>query len=202
MNPLRSSVGPRGVAARRRPAAHRRPNTRLALAPLRPHRRRCEHSTAAVAGPVTAPTSPPVSPEFAPTAVPADARPCSTRTRHAARATTCLGARRWRRLVLVAELLVLALLITAAASPSALAAGPTVATNIADVFTNIRNWLMGILAGLALVFLTIGGVRYLLGSGDPGEVEKAKSAIKAAAIGFCLAALAPVILSILQGLVA
>jgi hypothetical protein len=159
-----------------------------------------------VSAPLIDPTSAPVSAEVASPALAPDTRASALATRPAARPTprlqTALGPRRWQRLVLIAELAILALLITAAASPSALAAGPAVATNISDVFTNIRNWLMGILAGLALVFLTIGGVRYLLGSGDPGEVEKAKSAIKAAAIGFCLAMLAPVILSILQGLVA
>jgi hypothetical protein len=69
------------------------------------------------------------------------------------------------------------------------------------VFTNIRNWLVGILAGLATVFLTIGGVRYLMASGDPGEVEKAKQAFKSAGWGYGLAALAPVIVEILKGIV-
>jgi type IV secretion system pilin len=74
-------------------------------------------------------------------------------------------------------------------------------TSVSDVFTNIRNWLVGILAGLATVFLTIGGVRYLMASGDPGEVEKAKQAFKSAGWGYGLAALAPVIVEILKGIV-
>jgi len=73
--------------------------------------------------------------------------------------------------------------------------------NIPTVINNTRNWLMGILTGLAVLFLTVGGVRYLMAGGDPGEVEKAKTAFKAAAIGFCLAVLAPVILAVLQSLV-
>ncbi|MFF7250463.1 pilin [Embleya sp. NPDC008237] len=73
--------------------------------------------------------------------------------------------------------------------------------NIPTVINNTRNWLMGILTALAILFLTIGGVRYLMAGGDPGEVEKAKTAFKAAAIGFCLAVLAPVILAVLQGIV-
>lgn len=74
-------------------------------------------------------------------------------------------------------------------------------TSVSTVFTNIRNWLVGILAGLATVFLTIGGVRYLMASGDPGEVEKAKQAFKSAGWGYGLAALAPVIVEILKGIV-
>ncbi|GAA4890552.1 pilin [Saccharopolyspora cebuensis] len=70
-----------------------------------------------------------------------------------------------------------------------------------QVLTNIRNWIMGMLALVATVFLTIGGVRYLLANGDPGEVEKAKSAFRNAAFGYMLAALAPVIVDILRGLV-
>jgi type IV secretion system pilin len=75
------------------------------------------------------------------------------------------------------------------------------ANSIPTVIDNTRNWIMGILTGLAVLFLTIGGVRYLMAGGDPGEIEKAKSAFKAAATGFALAVLAPVILAVLQGIV-
>ncbi len=73
--------------------------------------------------------------------------------------------------------------------------------SLEEVLNNIRNWVMGILALVATVFLTIGGVRYLLANGDPGEVEKAKSAFRNAAFGYLLAALAPVVVDILRGLV-
>jgi Type IV secretion system pilin len=52
-------------------------------------------------------------------------------------------------------------------------------------------WIIGILVGLATLFLTIGGVRYLMAGRDPGEVGKAKTALKSAAIGYGLAILAP-----------
>ncbi|WTX00306.1 pilin [Streptomycetaceae bacterium NBC_01309] len=70
--------------------------------------------------------------------------------------------------------------------------------SIPVVIENTRNWITGILAATATLFLTVGGLRYLLAGGDPGEVEKAKSALKAAAIGYMLAVLAPIILQILQ----
>ncbi|MBT2675734.1 hypothetical protein J7E95_34080 [Streptomyces sp. ISL-14] len=73
--------------------------------------------------------------------------------------------------------------------------------DIPTVITNLRNWIVGILAGLATLFLTFGGLRYLMAGGDPGEVEAAKRALKAAATGYSLAILAPVIMSVLQGIV-
>ena len=73
--------------------------------------------------------------------------------------------------------------------------------SVDQVLTNIRNWLMGILAMLATVFLTVGGVRRVVGGGDPGEHEKAKDCFKAAAIGYGLAALAPLVVSVLKGIV-
>jgi hypothetical protein len=69
------------------------------------------------------------------------------------------------------------------------------------VLTNIRNWLLGLLITLATLCLTIGGVRYLLAGGDPGEVEAAKRAIKSAAIGYALAVLAPAFVAVLRNLV-
>nr|WP_281377471.1 pilin [Amycolatopsis endophytica] len=102
--------------------------------------------------------------------------------------------------MLLAELVVLALLTSGAS-----ARGDTVvlalAGSVEEVLNNIRNWLMGILAGLATVFLTIGGVRRVFGGGDPGEQEKAKEAFKAAGIGYVLAALAPLVVEVLKGIV-
>jgi len=60
------------------------------------------------------------------------------------------------------------------------------------------KWLMGILAAVATLFLTIGGVRYVMAGGDPGEIEKAKGAFKSAGLGFALAALAPIVVGILK----
>jgi hypothetical protein len=75
------------------------------------------------------------------------------------------------------------------------------AASIATVIGNTTAWIVGILAGVATLFLTIGGLRYLMAGGDPGEVEKAKTALKSAAIGYGLAILAPVIVTVLKSLV-
>ena len=87
---------------------------------------------------------------------------------------------------------------------AALLSDPLSSWAVADipaVINNLRNWVVGILAGLATLFLTFGGLRYLMAGGDPGEVEAAKRALKAAAIGYGLAILAPVIVTVLQGIV-
>jgi type IV secretion system pilin len=75
------------------------------------------------------------------------------------------------------------------------------ANSVSAVFNNIRNWLIGILAGLATVFITVGGVRRLMAGGDPAEVEKSKQAFRNAGWGYGLAALAPLVVEILKGIV-
>ncbi|MGP3769733.1 pilin [Streptomyces sp. SDT5-1] len=100
--------------------------------------------------------------------------------------------------VLAVVLLVYATSAYAAADPSPALA---LAKSVNQVLNNIRNWIMGILAGLATVFLTVGGMRYVMAGGDPGEVEKAKTAFKSAGWGYGLAALAPLIVEILKGIV-
>ena len=82
-----------------------------------------------------------------------------------------------------------------------MASPPLAADSISQVLNNTTLWIVGILAGLATLFLTIGGVRYLMAGGDPAEVEKAKTALKSAAIGYALAILAPVIVTVLKSLV-
>ena len=87
--------------------------------------------------------------------------------------------------------------VVGAASPAAAATTPT----LTGVISNLTNWIVGILAGVATLFLTIGGLRYLTAGGDPGQVEKAKTALKSAAIGYALAILAPLIVSIVTSVV-
>ena len=80
------------------------------------------------------------------------------------------------------------------------ASPPLAADSISQVLNNTTLWIIGIL-GLATLMLTLGGVRYLMANGDPAEVEKAKTALRSAAIGYGLAILAPVIVTVLRSLV-
>jgi hypothetical protein len=105
-----------------------------------------------------------------------------------------------RKLVVLTGVAVVVLFVPASAAHADTVVH-ALAGSIDQVLTNIRNWVMGILAGLATVFLSIGGVRRVMGGGDPGEQEKAKECFKAAAIGYGLAALAPLVVTVLQGIV-
>ena len=68
------------------------------------------------------------------------------------------------------------------------------------ILGNATTWLVTILASVATLFLTIGGIRYVMAGGDPGEVEKAKGSFKSAILGYALAALAPIIVLIVKGI--
>ncbi|WP_219416942.1 pilin [Pseudonocardia nigra] len=110
--------------------------------------------------------------------------------------------RRTHRALVVAAVVAGSLLTTTAAASGA--DGRVVlaqAESVEQVLDNVRGWIVGILALLATVFLTIGGVRYILGGGDPGEIEKAKVAFRSACVGYALAVLAPLVVTVLQGIV-
>ncbi len=92
------------------------------------------------------------------------------------------------------------LLVVAAADPAA-AAAPPPPTSLDEVIGRITVWLVRLAAGLATLFLTYGGIRYLAAGGDPGSVEKAKVALRSAAFGYALALLAPLIVSVLSSFV-
>jgi hypothetical protein len=68
------------------------------------------------------------------------------------------------------------------------------------VVDNLRFWVTSIIGAVATLFLCIGGTRYLMAGGDPSEVERAKGALKSAGIGYGLALLAPILLTILNSI--
>lgn len=92
----------------------------------------------------------------------------------------------------------------AAVTVAVLTASPAYADpatqHLNQILDGATTWLMGILAAVATLFLTVGGVRYVMAGGDPGEVEKAKGSFKSAGIGYALAALAPIVVAILKGI--
>lgn len=75
------------------------------------------------------------------------------------------------------------------------------ANDLPTVVANLRNWLMGILAALATLFAVLAGVYWSTAGGDPTQVEKAKSALRNSLIGYGLAVLAPVLLTVVRGIV-
>ncbi len=78
--------------------------------------------------------------------------------------------------------------------------GPVLAADSVEaVVNNIRTWLVALLAAVATLFLTIGGLRLMWANGDPGEAEKGKAALKSAATGYALALLSPLIVTVVAG---
>jgi hypothetical protein len=177
---------------------------RLTRPPVRPHTDRRPASRRAGRGPVLgrreAPSRARLFTCAGARAQDHDTAPPPTRDAFSGRRFGGRHGRTPRRVLLLAELVVLALLAsgTTAHADTVVVA---IAGSVDEVLTNIRNWLMGILAALATAFLTIGGVRRVFGGGDPGEQEKAKEAFKAAGIGYTLAALAPLVVTVLKGIV-
>lgn len=98
-----------------------------------------------------------------------------------------------RRLIIAITFVLVAALLV----PQAADAAPS----LGQVVDNIRLWLIGLLVGLASLLLTVSGVRYLLSGGDPSQIERAKTALKAALCGYALAALAPVLVTVMQHIV-
>jgi hypothetical protein len=75
------------------------------------------------------------------------------------------------------------------------------ANSLPVVINNLRLQLMLLLAGIATLFLVLAGVYWATAGGDPAMVDKAKGALKNALVGYGLAVLAPVLLTLVQGVV-
>jgi Type IV secretion system pilin len=106
------------------------------------------------------------------------------------------GSAAWPRLLDLVGVVAAAVLLLLWLAPPAVAqaADPT----LGQVIDRLRTVLVGLLVGLATLLLTVGGVRYLLAGGDPGQVEKAKITLRSAAIGYGLAVLAPGLVRLLR----
>jgi hypothetical protein len=112
-------------------------------------------------------------------------------------------SRRILALAATAALTVFVVLTPAAAAFAGPVADPPVILAVNDlhgVIDGLRMWVIGFLAALATLFFVVGGVRYMTAGGDPSEIERAKASFKAAAVGYSLAVLAPVLLSALQSI--
>lgn len=105
-----------------------------------------------------------------------------------------------RTIYRIAAVATTTLAIVAGAGP-AYAAQPQIlaANDLPTIITNITTWIVGLLVGVATLFLTIGGLRRLAAGGDPTEIEKSNSAFKNALLGYALAVLAPILLAVVQG---
>jgi len=94
----------------------------------------------------------------------------------------------------------IALLLLYAGPAAAAPSPPPEVNDLGTVIDNTRFWVMGIIGAVATLFLCIGGARYVFASGDPAELERAKGSLKSAGIGYALALLAPVVMTILNSI--
>jgi hypothetical protein len=93
-----------------------------------------------------------------------------------------------------------------ATTPTAALAAPgggivLAANDLPTVISNLKTWIMGLLAAIATLFLVLAGVYWATAGGDPAQVDKAKAAFRNALIGYGMAVLAPIFLQVLQGIV-
>ena len=75
---------------------------------------------------------------------------------------------------------------------------PLTFDSVDGVVGSLLDNLRGIIAGIAVVFIVVGGVMYILSAGDETKMKTAKATITAAVIGFAIALAAPTFLKELR----
>lgn len=84
----------------------------------------------------------------------------------------------------------------------AVGAGLSTATNASDILVNVINWLLALVALLAMLALVWGGIMYIISLGDESRVGTAKKIILYAIIGIIIVLLSYVIISTVQSFLA
>ena len=111
---------------------------------------------------------------------------------------------RWRRAGRVAVPVAAVLLWVATPGvASADTGGPALlaVNDLPTVIGNTQRWILGLLLAVATLFAVLAGVYWATAGGDPAQVDKAKGALRNALVGYGLALLAPVLLSVVKGIV-
>lgn len=57
---------------------------------------------------------------------------------------------------------------------------------IKDIINDVINWLLGISAGLAVLFIIVGGIYYVTAAGDDSQIETGKKMITYAVLGLVI----------------
>jgi len=71
--------------------------------------------------------------------------------------------------------------------------------DLKDTVVNIIQWVLGILALVAVVMIIIGGFQWMTAAGNEEKIEKAKKVISAAVIGLIIVLLAWAIVIFVAG---
>lgn len=68
-----------------------------------------------------------------------------------------------------------------------------------NIFEIVLRVAIAVTAALSLLFITIGGFRYVLSQGDPGAISKAKGTIVYALVGLAIAIVAQALVTFVLG---
>ncbi len=69
---------------------------------------------------------------------------------------------------------------------AALPLEPITIKPMADIISGLNNALLALVAGLAILFLILGGIRYIKSWGDSDEMERAKKMVIFAVLGLVI----------------
>lgn len=92
-------------------------------------------------------------------------------------------------------------LLAAGIAKAAPSVGPVNVSTSGDLNTiigKIIDWVLGIAGAIALLFLIIGGVRYIISAGNPTQTEGAKKTIIYALVGLIVIILSYVLIKVVM----
>jgi hypothetical protein len=92
------------------------------------------------------------------------------------------------------------LVLAAEAAGAAPPAPPPPTYDLATVINHLRWWVCGIAGTYATFMLSLCGARLMMANGDPSEIDRAKTSFKSAVVGYAVALLAPVFMTILANI--
>ena len=72
---------------------------------------------------------------------------------------------------------------------------------IIAVLNNIKGMLLVGIGSLALLMLTVGGIRYVLAQGDQEQIRHAKHTIRNSLLGLAVALMSPVLVALVHAIV-
>lgn len=75
---------------------------------------------------------------------------------------------------------------------------PITSNSLDEVLTTLMSALSGLVVTLAIIFIVIGGILYMVSAGDPGMMKRAKDCWLGAVIGIAIVTIAPTFLKQVQ----
>lgn len=70
-----------------------------------------------------------------------------------------------------------------------------------DIINDVINWLLGVSAGLAVLFIIIGGIYYVTAAGDDSQIETGKKMITYAIFGLLVVGISYAIVKAVSGVI-